>query len=106
MSDQQQQQGKPDSDEKADSGLFPQVGMMIGAGWASPLRNTLLWLGGAIFVVIVATAFGQIRLNRWNEPFYDALARRDFPEFVVQLGVFGIIAGVLLVLNVVQRWLG
>ena len=106
MSDQQQQQGKPDSDEKADSGLFPQVGMMIGAGWASPLRNTLLWLGGAIFVVIVATAYGQIRLNRWNEPFYDALARRDFPEFVVQLGVFGIIAGVLLVLNVVQRWLG
>ncbi|MGO9682147.1 MAG: ABC transporter ATP-binding protein/permease, partial [Beijerinckiaceae bacterium] len=49
---------------------------------------------------------GQIRLNSWNQPFYDALSRRDFPRFLVQLGVFGIVAGALLVLNVGQRWLG
>src|SRR5678815_2617239 len=78
---------------------------MLKAFWASPIRNTLLWLAGVIFLVIVSTAYGQIRLNRWNEPFYDALARRDFQEFLVQLGVFGIIAGALLVLNVFQRWL-
>jgi putative ATP-binding cassette transporter len=58
-----------------------------------------------IFLVIVTTAYGQIRLNRWNEPFYDALARRDVHEFLMQLWVFGVIAGVLLVLNVFQRWL-
>jgi putative ATP-binding cassette transporter len=58
-----------------------------------------------IFFVIVATAYGQIRLNRWNQPFYDALARRDFHGFVMQLGVFAVIAGGLLILNVVQRWL-
>jgi putative ATP-binding cassette transporter len=58
-----------------------------------------------IFLVVVSTAYGQIRLNRWNEPFYDALARRDFQEFLLQLEVFGIIAGALLVLNVFQRWL-
>src|SRR5689334_10307198 len=58
-----------------------------------------------IVLVIVATAYGQIRLNRWNQPFYDALARRDLQEFLVQLGVFGIIASALLVLNVFQRWL-
>jgi vitamin B12/bleomycin/antimicrobial peptide transport system ATP-binding/permease protein len=29
-----------------------------------------------------------------------------FAEFLVQLGVFGLIAGALLVLNVAQRWLG
>jgi putative ATP-binding cassette transporter len=34
------------------------------------------------------------------------LAHRDFPQFLVQLGVFGVIAGALLVLNVAQRWLG
>ena len=79
--------------------------MMLKAFWASPVRNTLLWLAAVIFLVIVSTAYGQIRLNRWNEPFYDALARRDFHEFLVQLGVFGIIAGALLVLNVFQRWL-
>jgi putative ATP-binding cassette transporter len=62
-------------------------------------------LAGVIFLVVVSTAYGQIRLNRWNEPFYDALARRDFHEFLVQLGVFGVIASALLVLNVFQRWL-
>jgi vitamin B12/bleomycin/antimicrobial peptide transport system ATP-binding/permease protein len=105
MSDQPQHRGEPDSDAIAGSRLVPQLRMMLDAFWASPLRNTLLWLAGVIFLVIVATAYGQIRLNRWNQPFYDALARRDFPEFLVQLGVFGIIAGALLVLNVFQRWL-
>ena len=59
-----------------------------------------------ITVVVVATTYGQIRLNRWNKPFYDALSRRDFRDFLYQLGVFFLIAGFLLVLNVAQRWLG
>jgi putative ATP-binding cassette transporter len=80
--------------------------MMIQALWESPTRNTLLILAIALFVVIAATAYGQIRLNSWNQPFYDALSHRDFTEFLVQLGVFGVIAGALLVLNVAQRWLG
>ena len=105
MSDQPQHPGRPDSDDIAGSRLVPQVGMMLKAFWASPVRNTLLWLAGVIFLVVVSTAYGQIRLNRWNEPFYDALSRRDFQEFLVQLGVFGIIASALLVLNVFQRWL-
>ena len=105
MSDESQHPARPDSDEIASSRLVPQVRMMLEAFWASPVRNPLLWLGGVIFGVIVTTAYGQIRLNRWNEPFYDALARRDVHEFLVQLGIFGVIAGALLVLNVFQRWL-
>jgi putative ATP-binding cassette transporter len=105
MSDQPQHPGSPDSEDIAGSRLVPQVGMMLKAFSASSVRNTLLWLAGVIFLVVVLTAYGQIRLNRWNEPFYDALARRDFQAFQVQLGVFGIIAGALLVLNVFQRWL-
>jgi ABC-type uncharacterized transport system fused permease/ATPase subunit len=105
MSDRPQHPGRPDSDPSTGSRLVPQVGMMLEAFWASSVRNTLLWLAGVIFLVVVATAYGQIRLNRWNQPFYDALSRRDFHEFLVQLGVFGIIAGALLVLNVFQRWL-
>ena len=95
-----------DQEEKAQSGLMAQVGMMSRALWASPTRNTLLLLAIAIFVVIAVTAYGQIRLNSWNQPFYDALSRRDFTEFLVQLGIFGVIAGALLLLNVAQRWLG
>src|SRR6202011_4345471 len=94
------------TEEIANSGLVPQLGMMARALWAAPVRNTLFWLSGALFVVIAVTAYGQIRLNSWNNPFYDALSRRDFEQFLVQLGVFGLIAGALLVLNVAQRWLG
>ena len=93
-------------EEAAHAGLVPQLGMMARALLASPVRNRLFLLAGAIFAVIIVTAYGQIRLNSWNKPFYDALSRRDLPEFLVQLGMFGIIAGSLLVLNVTQRWLG
>jgi putative ATP-binding cassette transporter len=94
------------TEEIADSGLVPQLGMMARALWAAPVRNRLFWLSGALFLVIAVTAFGQIRLNNWNQPFYDALSRRDLAQFLVQLGVFGLIAGALLILNVAQRWLG
>jgi putative ATP-binding cassette transporter len=99
-------QAMPDAEEVADSGLVPQVGMMFRALWASPVRNALLALAAATFAVIVATAYGQIRLNDWNRPFYDALSHREMHEFLVQLGIFALIAGGLLVLNVVQTWLG
>jgi putative ATP-binding cassette transporter len=94
------------TEEIADSGLLPQLDMMVRALWAAPVRNTLFWLSGALFLVIATTAYGQIRLNNWNQPFYDALSRRDFEQFLVQLGIFGLIAGALLALNVAQRWLG
>jgi putative ATP-binding cassette transporter len=91
--------------EIANSGLVPQLGTMARALWTAPVRNTLFLLSGALFLVVAVTAYGQIRLNTWNQPFYDALSRRDFAQFLTQLGVFGLIAGALLVLNVAQRWL-
>lgn len=94
-----------DSDEIAQSRLVPQLRMMIAALWSAQVRNTLLALAVAIFVTVAATAYGQIRLNSWNKPFYDALAHRELKEFLVQLGVFAVIAGALLILNVGQRWL-
>ena len=93
------------AEEIANSGLLPQLGMMARALWAAPVRNTLFLLSGALFLVVAVTAFGQIRLNAWNQPFYDALSHRDLAQFLRQLGVFGLIAGALLVLNVGQRWL-
>lgn len=87
------------------SGLFHQLRMMFRALMASSVGKPLIMLSAGIFVVVLGTAYGQIRLNSWNKPFFDALSRRDFREFLVQLGVFFIIAGLLLVLNVTQRWL-
>ncbi|WP_104666331.1 ABC transporter ATP-binding protein/permease [Ensifer adhaerens] len=86
--------------------LGDQLRMMHRAFMASPLRNKIILLSISIIVVIVVTAFGQIILNRWYKPFYDTLERRDLPAFLHQLVVFAQIAGVLLVLNVLQTWLG
>jgi putative ATP-binding cassette transporter len=80
--------------------------MMAGALWSSPTRNSLVLLSTALLLIVVVTAYGQIRLNKWNQPFYDALSHHDFNQFLIQLGVFGILAGALLVLNVAQRWFG
>ncbi|MCA1970479.1 MAG: ABC transporter ATP-binding protein/permease [Rhizobium sp.] len=73
--------------------------------WASPVRNRILLLAAALLGVILLTAYGQILLNRWNAPFYNSLERRDLDAFIVELGNFGKIAGVLLLLNVIQTWL-
>jgi len=85
--------------------LVPQMLILWRALWASPQRTKIVLLGVAIVAVIGATAYGQIMLNAWNRPFYDAIARRDLRGFLVQLMVFGGIAGGLLVLNVAQTWL-
>jgi vitamin B12/bleomycin/antimicrobial peptide transport system ATP-binding/permease protein len=95
-----------DAEETAHSGLVPQMGMMTRALMASPVGKTIIWLLLGILLVVVATTYGQIRLNRWSKPFYDALSRRDFRDFLYQLAVFFFIASILLVLNVAQRWLG
>jgi vitamin B12/bleomycin/antimicrobial peptide transport system ATP-binding/permease protein len=97
--------GQASETEVAHSGLVPQLVMTVRALLASPAGRSLVLLAVAVFIVIAATAYGQVRLNRWNQPFYDALSRRDFGDFVFQLGMFFIIAGGLLVLNVAQRWL-
>ena len=73
-----------EAEERANSRLLPQLDMMARALWASPVRNTLFLFSGSIFFVVAATAYGQIRLNNWNQPFYDALSRKDFAEFLQQ----------------------
>jgi putative ATP-binding cassette transporter len=85
--------------------LLGPMQVMVRAFWASPQRNKILLLGLAIVAVIGVTAFGQVRLNAWNKPFYDALAHKRLGEFLHQLVVFAVIAGALLVLNVTQGWL-
>ena len=89
----------------AEESFLDQLSMMRKAFMASPRRNTILALCAGILGVILATAFGQIILNRWNQPFYDSIERRDMQAFLYQLVVFAEIAGGLLVLNVGQTWL-
>ena len=99
----------PNGVENADSpttGSFLSDFIWMASGfWASPQRNKLLTLAGGLIGVVGATAYMQIRLNAWNKPFYNALTNKDMPGFIEQLGVFAVLAGILLVLNVAQMWL-
>ena len=91
--------------EGAHLGLVGQVATILHALKASNVGKALIVLVISIFLVIVLTAYGQIRLYLWNKPFFVALSRRDFHDFLVQLGVFLLIAGSVLILNVGQKWL-
>ncbi|MCJ8508898.1 ABC transporter ATP-binding protein/permease [Rhizobium lemnae] len=82
-----------------------QLKMMAGAFWSSQVRNKVLLLIVGLLTIILTTVYAQYRLNYWNTPFYNALEQRDLDGFFEQLKVFFIIAGSLLVLNVIQAWL-
>lgn len=91
--------------DSSDFGFLAQFRMMLGAFWGTKTKTRIVGLALALLVIILATTYGQYRLNSWNAPFYDSLQRRDLDAFLVQLQVFALIAGVLLVLNVIQAWL-
>jgi putative ATP-binding cassette transporter len=86
-------------------GFRHQVRLIMRGVRSSPVSKRLTVLIVAIVIVVIVTAYGQIRLNQWNKPFFDALSRRDLRDFMYQLGVFAIIASSILILNVGQRWL-
>jgi putative ATP-binding cassette transporter len=90
----------------ANAGLVSQLTALTRATFTGRVGKTVIALLLSAFAIIGATAYVQIRLNLWNKPFYDALSRRDLHDFMVQLGVFFILAGWLTVLNVGQRWIG
>jgi len=93
------------SENQTGSTLPRQMAQLLAVIGESDVRAKIFALLGALVAVVVATAYAQIILNAWNQPFYDALARKDAGVFVDQLVVFAKIAGVMLVLNVAQAWL-
>ena len=82
-----------------------QLHSLVAALLSSASRRSLLILMVGIAAVIAATALGQVRLNAWNKPFYDAVAQKDVRSFLIQLLTFAVIVSVLLMLNVSQGWL-
>ena len=105
-----QQSSKPPDgvgtvESAAQDSLLSEVMGMASVFRTSRQRNRLLMMAAALIAVVGATAYAQVKLNAWNRPFYNALTRKDLPAFVEQIGVFAVLAGILLVLNVAQTWL-
>ena len=83
-------------------GFAAQTLGMINVLWTSPERNKIIQLIFALIGVIAGTAYAQLQLNAWNKPFYNALANKNLTVFIQQLGVFALLASILLVFNVLQ----
>jgi vitamin B12/bleomycin/antimicrobial peptide transport system ATP-binding/permease protein len=73
--------------------------------WASRVRGRIILLSLSLLVVLLLLTYGQILLNRWNQPFYNALENRDLAAFWQELRNFFFIAAFLLVINVAQTFL-
>lgn len=98
--------GDPDpSPVHLDERVGSQIWVLAGAVNRTKGHLKLYLLAVLIVMVIVATAITQVWLNAWNEPFYDAIARKAANDFLHQLGVFFMIAAILLVFNVCQTGL-
>ncbi len=82
-----------------------QVRSLFSALAGSLGKKKLILIAIGLVVVIGATVAAQLRLNVWNKLFYNSIEKRDLGAFGVQIGVFAIIAGSLLILNVAQIWL-
>lgn len=91
--------------EAARAGALRQAWTIYRAIFSSAVGPRLWMLLAAMTVAILAATVGQIILNRWNQPFYDAITRRDLNAFFYQLGVYFVIVASLLVLDVAQRWI-
>ncbi len=91
--------------EAPQAGVSYQARMIYRAILASPVGRRVIVLAAALVVAILVTSYGQVILNDWNQPFYDAITRRDLNEFLYQLGVYFVIVACLLVLDVSQRWI-
>ncbi|HUQ53718.1 MAG TPA: SbmA/BacA-like family transporter, partial [Gammaproteobacteria bacterium] len=94
-----------DNAETARAGVTYQARMIYRAILASPVGRRVIVLATVLVVAILITSYGQVVLNDWNQPFYDAITRRDLNEFLYQLGVYFVIVASLLVLDVSQRWI-
>lgn len=94
--------GRPEDSTRV---MIADVMLLLRSAIVSPERKQLGLLVLGVVVVVSGVAYMQIRLNAWNQPFYDALSARNFTAFLNQLWQFTIIAGILLCLVVAQTWL-
>lgn len=85
--------------------FMDQLRMARQSFWASRVRGRIILLSLSLLGVLLLLTYGQILLNRWNQPFYNALENRDLAAFWHELRNFFYIAAFLLVTNVAQTYL-
>jgi putative ATP-binding cassette transporter len=73
--------------------------------WMGDEKWSARALLGAVIALNLFDVWLNVRLNAWNNDFYNALQEYDWPNFWWQFAVFGVIAAALIVAFVYQLYL-
>src|SRR5580692_9383446 len=66
--------------------------------WRSEDRWRAWLLLGAVIALNLANVYIDVRINQWNNAFFNAIQEHQAAEFFKQLGIFGLLAGVAVVI--------
>ena len=73
--------------------------------WTSEEKNSAGGLLAAVVALNLVYVWLTVRLNMWNNDFYNALQNYDWPKFWWQFAIFGMIAATIIVVLVYQSYL-
>src|SRR5712672_927014 len=73
--------------------------------WMGEERWSARLLLGAVIALNLSAVWLNVRLNSWNNDFYNALQEYDWPKFWWQFAIVGMIAASLIVVAVYQQYL-
>lgn len=73
--------------------------------WTSEQRSKGLLLLGAVIGLSLGLVYLEVQFNLWNKDFYNALEKKDQPEFVQQLWRFTYLALIWIVARVYRLYL-
>jgi vitamin B12/bleomycin/antimicrobial peptide transport system ATP-binding/permease protein len=73
--------------------------------WTGDEKWSARALLAAVIGLNLASVYLNVRLNSWNNDFYNALQNYDWPQFWWQFAIFGMIAVALIVVAVYQLYL-
>jgi putative ATP-binding cassette transporter len=74
--------------------------------WISEEKRSAWGLLVAVVALNLGNVYISVRINEWNNAFYNALQRFDGGEFFRQLALFGVLASLYIVIAVYwRRWL-
>jgi putative ATP-binding cassette transporter len=72
--------------------------------WVSERRGKALGLLVLVVALALAMVYMEVQFNYWNRDFYNTFEKKDQAEFFYQLGKFGVLAVVWIILAVYRLW--
>ena len=72
--------------------------------WVSEKRGKALGLLVLVVALALAMVYMEVQFNYWNRDFYNTFEKKDQAEFFHQLGKFGVLAFVWIILAVYRVW--